>query len=302
MGRIIYILKKREIPKPELNNRFTVEMCENIHVHYRNFRFEFTQDEFLHILRLVRTLDEDKIKAFKYSEYLFEPLIEDYGLPDETFFDKRLQIERQKEGHYHLHYRNCRIELKKLRELGFGRRFGLLQKWKYKLGRARVKWSKRLVKLFWRIRPADRLESLPGVALPAGWTSGRHYRRAVLKSVPLRDIKCVLYCKEGTHIYSIDASPAYLFLKGDEKAYDDYFDFLKLRQIDYCETHSKEKFRRFLEEVERDGYDERNVLIVDEENHLIDGLHRAALLQHRYGQDYQAKTLKIYGLQDRQNK
>jgi hypothetical protein len=46
MGRIATILKEKELPAPKLNNRFTCELCENIHIHYRNLRLEFTKEEF----------------------------------------------------------------------------------------------------------------------------------------------------------------------------------------------------------------------------------------------------------------
>ena len=54
MGNIKRILRKNKVSKPLLNNRFTVELCENVHLHYRNLRLEFPKDEFLHILRLLK--------------------------------------------------------------------------------------------------------------------------------------------------------------------------------------------------------------------------------------------------------
>ena len=59
MGRTVKILAKKEVPPSLCNTRFTVELCENIHVHYRNIRLEFKKEEFLHILDLISKIDKN---------------------------------------------------------------------------------------------------------------------------------------------------------------------------------------------------------------------------------------------------
>jgi hypothetical protein len=120
MGLIKRVLRNKEVPTPKLNNRLTVELCENVHLHYRNIRLEFKKDEFLTILRLLKRLDEKRIEDYQYGKEKFDYiLVENKALPDEAEFDKRLQIEEQAEGHYHVHYRNLRIEVDDLGELGY---------------------------------------------------------------------------------------------------------------------------------------------------------------------------------------
>ena len=96
-----------------LNERFTVELCENVHVHYRNLRLEFPKEEFLKILRVMKSLDEEEIENFEYGDdrpINIKSLFEGYILPKETEFNNRLILEEQVGGHYHLHYRNLRVE------------------------------------------------------------------------------------------------------------------------------------------------------------------------------------------------
>lgn len=119
MGTIKSIIKKEEVPTPEHNNRLTVELCENVHLHYRNIRLEFDKEEFLTILKILKTLDEQQIRDFNYNNGKFNYIVVENVLPDKTEFDKRLQIEEQAEGHFHYHYRNLRIEVKDLKEIGY---------------------------------------------------------------------------------------------------------------------------------------------------------------------------------------
>ena len=93
-----------------LNQRFTVELCENVHIHYRNLRLEFPKEEFLKILRVMKSLDEEEIENFEYGDNRLKSLFEGNILPRETEFNDRLVLEEQVAGHYHLHYRNLRIE------------------------------------------------------------------------------------------------------------------------------------------------------------------------------------------------
>lgn len=118
MGQIKKIIKKKTVPKPKFNARFCVELCENVHIHYRNLRLEFDKDEFLLILEALKSINEEKVDSFKYSPSAFKQIVNKV-LPQETEFDKRLQIEEQVEGHHHVHYRNLRIEVDDLDELGY---------------------------------------------------------------------------------------------------------------------------------------------------------------------------------------
>ncbi len=112
MGQIKRIIRKEKVPTPLLNNRFTIELCENVHMHYRNLRLEFPKEEFLLILRKLKALNEHEIDTFTYGSNSFKSLICDHDLPDNTEWNDRLQYEEQVNGQYHLHYKNLRVELR----------------------------------------------------------------------------------------------------------------------------------------------------------------------------------------------
>ncbi|MDA1190351.1 MAG: hypothetical protein O3A46_01560 [Candidatus Poribacteria bacterium] len=110
MGRIRNIIRRAFVREPMLNRRMTVDLCENVHLHYRNLRLEFPKEEFLFILRALKSLDEEKIENFPYAPDAWEEILHTTDLPKRAEHNHRLQVEEQMEGHYHLHYRNLRIE------------------------------------------------------------------------------------------------------------------------------------------------------------------------------------------------
>jgi hypothetical protein len=118
MGVIKQILVNKEVPTPEFNERLVIEMCENVHLHYRNLRLEFSKEEFYQLVSVFQRIDRNKILRFEYGEDKFELLTAQERLPEATEHDKRLQIEEQDGGGFHVHYRNLRIEVKDLSEVG----------------------------------------------------------------------------------------------------------------------------------------------------------------------------------------
>jgi hypothetical protein len=118
MGVIKRIILNKEVPTPQFNTRLTVELCENVHLHYRNLRLEFTAEEFLDIVAEIKSIKEDEVKNFAYGPDKFKALVAKEILPPQTEFNNRLQIEEQQGGRYHVHYRNLRIELEELSEIG----------------------------------------------------------------------------------------------------------------------------------------------------------------------------------------
>lgn len=117
MGDIKQVLVEKEVPTPEFNERLVVELCENVHLHYRNLRLEFGKDEFFALIRALKRIDDNRVLDFEYGHDKFKCILSE-KLPPATEFDKRLQIEEQVGGGYHVHYRNLRLEIKDLSELG----------------------------------------------------------------------------------------------------------------------------------------------------------------------------------------
>jgi hypothetical protein len=110
MGRVAKIIAQGEVGKPLFNRRACIDLCENVHLHYRNLRLEFPKEEFLALLDMLRGLDPKEIANFPYAPEAFKEAAR-IELPETTEFDSRLVVEEQVEGHYHVHYRNLRIEL-----------------------------------------------------------------------------------------------------------------------------------------------------------------------------------------------
>jgi hypothetical protein len=71
MGRTRHILLEQIVRNDLSDRRFTVELCENIHVHYRNLRLEFSKEEFLALLGLLKGLNPDEVANFQYGSYTF---------------------------------------------------------------------------------------------------------------------------------------------------------------------------------------------------------------------------------------
>ena len=299
MGRIAVILKKEKVSKPALNNRFTVELCENIHIHYRNLRLEFTKEEFLYILKLLKGINEHEVETFKYSNYAYKELVKEFGLPESVWYDDRLQIERQKEGHYHIHYRNLRLEFSSLKELGFSKFFGWWPKKKYALRKKIHEFRFKFIKLFWRKKSFAKafakknknnfyqidkyvLDKLKDVKI---------YKCSVNK-IKLKNLKVILFVKEGTHVYKLPQSPAYKFLEGDVQGYLDYNDFKNPKGGG--DIHSIQRYSDLIKSFNENGYQEENVILVNDRNEIFDGQHRACLLRKKYGGNKKVKVIKFW--------
>lgn len=294
MGRIKIILKKKKVPAPKLNNRLTCELCENIHIHYRNIRVEFTKEEFLHILRLLHNIDINEVENFHYSDWAYKEIIKDFGLPEKTFYNNRLQIEQQMEGHYHIHYRNVRLEFDDLQDIGFSKSFGWYKKCKYNLKMLMHNVSMYIIKCSHTAKKMSVLSNLK-IKFDKDFISKNNdlyfytYKKTVMK---LKNLKCSLLTKDGWHTYKLKDSPEYKFLQGDQQAYIDYCDYKNPRVNG--EIHSVQRFNNLLASLEANGFDKDSYILVNQDNIIIDGKHRACWLLHKYGKHKKIKVLKIY--------
>ena len=154
MGDIEKISVKLELSDPkgwdpkneQFNLPFAVELRENFHIHWQDLRLEMLPEDFekfhnaIHDAYLAWNKDGKPTKFENVKRYGFWPGEEDYdfhkdrdkprnkdGKPchhfrkfprtesGKQFFDSVFQIELQKAGQYHIHYKNLRIELGKKR-------------------------------------------------------------------------------------------------------------------------------------------------------------------------------------------
>ena len=56
---------------------------------------------------------------------------------------------------------------------------------------------------------------------------------------------------------------------------------------------TKERFDRLIASINQNGFDERKVIIVNSQNGLMDGQHRACVLANKCGLDSYVRVLKI---------
>ena len=103
-----------------------------------------------------------------------------------------------------------------------------------------------------------------------------------------RDLKCYL----GNRVFSLLEGAPYKYVsEGDSAGYERY-----------CELHAasglplmtKERFDRLIDSINKNGYDERKISIVDDQNILLDGQHRACILANKYGADSTIRVIKIW--------
>ncbi len=297
MGRTVKILKKRSVPPSLYNTRFTLELCENVHLHYRNICLEFDKEEFLHILDLLQKIDRKEIETFPYNNYNFKLLIEDFCLPSKSKYNDRLQIEWQKEGHYHIHYRNCRLEFKKLREIGFNNIQFLFPILQYKISKLFLRLKKNFFSTIYRKKPTKLLlqEKLK-TQLDQTWAKNfvsqspyyRHYRFC---SIPLKKLRAVLFVKEGLWTYPLNAAPPYLYLMGDKETYDSYCKFKDTKEGK--DRHNIARFEKLLSSA-KNSTNFKNFIVINQKNEILDGLHRASVLMYKYGENYKVNVLKLY--------
>lgn len=261
MGNIKSVLLNEQVSTPLFNNRFTVELCENVHLHYRNLRLEFPKEEFLGILRQLKQIDEKTIEDFQFEKSAFLSLVEEV-LPDQSEFDKRLQIEEQQEGHYHVHYRNMRVELWDLMDLGYG-----LFEVPLKVDMDWVNWVGR---------------------------TGEKIKGFGIKKVRLSQLKAGVYRENDDPGWvPLEESPMMAYLRGDQEQYVKYLELLdKLADKNDPPNGSIEKFEALKKSIETRGYGE-TLIVIHEGNLIADGQHRAAILYHLYG-DMDVRVAEVF--------
>lgn len=108
------------------------------------------------------------------------------------------------------------------------------------------------------------------------------------KNVAFKDIKYIN--DEGTILPFLQNAP-YQYLKyGDLEAYKKYCEYHKEHGLPLM---SADRFQHLKESIDKNGYDERHLIILDNKNILIDGQHRACCLCEKMGENALVKVLVI---------
>ena len=115
MGAIIKLLNKGKVESPAFDNYMSIELTENIHIHYRGLRLEFTPEEFLFIRDLIGGLTGKEIEAIKNRKYGYDERVIHLrvtnNLPKNNWWKNQFQIEKCRDGTVHLHIANLRVSL-----------------------------------------------------------------------------------------------------------------------------------------------------------------------------------------------
>lgn len=119
MGKIIRILGKEKVGSSQrlCNKRLCVDLAENIHIHFRDTRIEFSVEEWRVYAALIAQANEgiEAAVAKGYKEGTDKaqgkwtaPALEG----ESAYFPGRLQLEENANGSYHLHWNELRVEMR----------------------------------------------------------------------------------------------------------------------------------------------------------------------------------------------
>lgn len=91
----------------------------------------------------------------------------------------------------------------------------------------------------------------------------------------------------------LEESPVYKYLKGDKS---DYYEDLAFRKRFLDDNpHSEQRMLKLIKNIENNGFDNSNYIVIDSDNHIMDGYHRASYLLYKYGGHKKITVIRLYG-------
>lgn len=119
MGEIKKVLAIGEIePRTLTSNSIWSDLCENIHLHYRNIRFDFSETEWAAFRAAINGIGlgvEKTAEEKNYREgdpnYLVQVMFNHRLKSDSKYYPNRSVIELQRDNTVHFHYRDLRIHM-----------------------------------------------------------------------------------------------------------------------------------------------------------------------------------------------
>jgi len=121
MGKIKKVLAHATLePRSITPNSVWVDLCENVHIHFRNYRFDMGVEEFAHFMAAMRAIykpAEYAMEEVKYEEgdpNILKQLLYDVAIPHQSkYYPNRFVIEHNRDDTYHVHYRDFRLHVSK---------------------------------------------------------------------------------------------------------------------------------------------------------------------------------------------
>ncbi len=121
MGDIKKVLALKTIEDRSITpHNIWADLCETIHLHYKNVRFDFSQKEWAHFCCAINSLQkavEYHSEQSKYKEgdpnFLIHCKFNHPLKADSKYYPNRLSIEWERDNTVHVHYRDMRLHLSK---------------------------------------------------------------------------------------------------------------------------------------------------------------------------------------------
>lgn len=119
MGEIKKMLAMETVePRTITARQIWTDLCENVHLHFRNLRLDFSEVEFAHFRAAINALGmavEKCAENNKYREgnpnFLIQQVFNAPLDSDSDYYPDRVLIELQKDNTVHFHYRDLRVHL-----------------------------------------------------------------------------------------------------------------------------------------------------------------------------------------------
>lgn len=116
---------------------------------------------------------------------------------------------------------------------------------------------------------------------------GRQIEDYELVSLPLKEIRRIWNGKK----IPLDKCHPYRYLSGYRNEYYDYCDFHKDSDLPLM---TKQRFDDLIESLTDGTFDSRYKVIVNQDNVIQDGQHRACYYLYKYGSEYEIEVLKVH--------
>lgn len=119
MGKIRKVLAMDEIePRSLTASAVWTDLCEDVHLHYRNIRLDFSEKEWAHFRAAIHQLGmalEESAEINNYREgdpnFLIQQIYNTPLRTDSDYYANRATIELQKDNTVHFHYRDLRLHM-----------------------------------------------------------------------------------------------------------------------------------------------------------------------------------------------
>ena len=119
MGEIRKVLAMGELPPRDVTpTMLWGDLCEDVHLHFRNLRFDYSEDEWAHFRAGINHIGMGVEYAAEENDYeegdpnfLIQVLYNEPVLSQSAYYPDRVTVELQKDNTVHFHYRDLRMHL-----------------------------------------------------------------------------------------------------------------------------------------------------------------------------------------------